>query len=83
MSRPHFWNLCDLCTGMSVFVLSFFSCMHSFGLGLDLGNSSDRREGECTRAYMSHRTSVKKATTQTLQFSSGSASFRLGIKDSH
>ena len=34
---------------MSMHALLLFSCMHSLGLGLDRGNSLDRREG--MRAY--------------------------------
>ena len=37
-----FWNLCNLC--MNVRTLSLLSCVHSLGLGLDLGNSLNRRE---------------------------------------
>ena len=37
-------------------------CLHSSGLGLDLGNSLDWREG-ATRSYMSRIVSGKKKAT--------------------
>ena len=37
-----FQNLCNSC--ISVRTLLLLSCVHSLGLGLDLGNSLDRRE---------------------------------------
>ena len=50
-SSALFWNLCDSC--MSVRALLLFSCVHSLGLGLDLGYrySLDRR-GEKARALI-------------------------------
>ena len=45
-----FRNLCDSCK--SVHVLLLLSCVHSLGLGLDLGNSLDQREGENARALI-------------------------------
>ena len=37
---------------MSAHVLPLFSCVHSLGLGLDLGNRLDRRERESARALV-------------------------------
>ena len=53
-----FRNLCDSC--MSVRALLLFSCVHSLGLGLDLGNSLDRREGENARALIHESQSCRK-----------------------
>ena len=36
---------------MSVRALLLLSCMHSLGLGLDLENSLDQKEGERTHAH--------------------------------
>ena len=47
-----FWNLCD--SFMSVRTLLLFSCVHSLRLGLDLGNSLDRRERENARVLTCH-----------------------------
>ena len=53
-----FRDLCDLC--MSVHALLLLSCMHSLGLGLDLGNSLDRREGDSARAFIHELQSCRK-----------------------
>ena len=49
-----FRNLCDSC--MRVLTLLLLSCVHSLGLGLDLGNSLDRRgENACVLIHESCR----------------------------
>ena len=53
-----FWNHCNLC--MSVCALSLLSYIHFLGLGLDLGNSLDRREGESARALIHESQSFQK-----------------------
>ena len=51
---------------MSVRTLLLLSCMHLLGLGLDLGNSLDHREGETTRMLIHESQNFrKKVTTHT------------------
>ena len=45
---------------MSTHVLLLLLCVHSLGLGVDLGNSLDRREGESTRALIHGSESFQK-----------------------
>ena len=53
-----FQNLCDLC--MSLHVLLLLSWVHLLGLGLDLGNSLDPREGESAHALIRASQSFRK-----------------------
>ena len=53
-----FRNLCDMC--MIVHMLSLLSCVHSLGLGLDLGNSLNWREGESARMLIHESQSFEK-----------------------
>ena len=53
-----FRNLCNSC--MSVRALLLLSCVHTLGLGLDLGNSLDRREGDNARALIHESQSCRK-----------------------
>ena len=45
---------------MSLRALSLLSCVHSFRLGLDLGNSLDWREGKSARALIHESQSFRK-----------------------
>ena len=60
-------NLCD--SYMSVCSLLLLSCVHSLGLGLDLGNSLDRRDGANAHAliqsYTNRRAAENKPTAHT------------------
>ena len=53
-----FQNLCDSC--MSVHALLLLSSMHTLGLGLDLGNSLDRRERNSARMLIHKSQSFRK-----------------------
>ena len=53
-----FRNLCDL--RMSVCTLLVISCVHSLGLGLDLGNSLNWIEGADARALIHESQSCRK-----------------------
>ena len=53
-----FQNLCDSC--VNVHMLLLLSCVYSQGLGLDLGNSLDQREGESTNMLIHESQSFRK-----------------------
>ena len=58
-----FRNLCDSCISMRMLLLIL--CVPSLGLGLDLANSLDHREGEHARAHSRAQSFWKKATANS------------------